>query len=125
MSSTPTPPDINLTLDSISAGPIPPPSDELQLAATLEKKDYEKEQQKILLLEQRQNLEGRGAWANRIFKILVAWLIAVVAVIALQGFQLGKFHLSDAVIIAFISTTTVNVLTLAYIVANYLFLKPK
>jgi hypothetical protein len=69
----------------------------------------------------RQRIKGRGDWGTRIFWIMVSWLAAVVIAVGLQGFGGWKFHLSDSVIIAFITTTTVNVIGLGYIVAKYFF----
>ena len=53
----------------------------------------------------------------------MAWLLCVLAVIFLQGFNTHQFHLSDSVLVTLIPTTTANVLGLVFIVAKYLFPK--
>jgi hypothetical protein len=55
---------------------------------------------------------------------MVAWLAIVVALVIAQGLGIRGFHLENPVLIAFIGSTTVNVLGLGYIVVNYLFGKP-
>lgn len=52
---------------------------------------------------------------------MVGWLLSVILCLAFEGLHLWGFHLSDAVVIAFITTTTVNVIGLGYIVAKFFF----
>lgn len=69
------------------------------------------------------DLRQRKEYANKIFYLIVAWLIVLLGVLLLQGF--GKtddgFSLSDSVLLAFIGGTTVNVLGIFVIVAKYIF----
>jgi hypothetical protein len=115
---------VNPTLDSI----VPAPrdrSDRSELYLNLETKWVELERQKLLNEELSRNIQERSAWAKRVFALLIAWLITVIAVLFCQGFAQTKFHLDNSVLITFITTTTLNVVSLGYIVANYLFPKPK
>jgi len=68
----------------------------------------------------------RKKYANRLFWLVVGWLIAVLVFIALAGFKIKGFTLSDKVIIAFITSTTINVIGLFLVPARWLFpSKPK
>lgn len=70
-----------------------------------------------------QDIQARRKWGERVFWLLVGWLVTVFVAFVFQGFGWFHFHVSDSVLIALISTTTANVLSLGYIVANYLFPK--
>ncbi len=115
-------PPTGLTVDSIVEAPIVETQD---AATSVSLEELTLENQWLINAELRANIQRRQTWANRIFWLIVGWLVSVIAAVVCQGFGLREFHLDDSVIIAFISTTTVNVLTLGYIVANYLFPKPK
>jgi hypothetical protein len=65
----------------------------------------------------------RPVWATRLLRVSVAWLVAVFCLVALQGFGGSVFHLSDPVIIAFITTTTLNALTSLAVVVKFIFPK--
>jgi hypothetical protein len=131
MSSKPSGKQNDLTLDSIAPPAVAPSSPASEAIETLEKKELDQAQKLDLLKkqlgiqEQMDNIQGRGSWGSRIFWILLGWLIAVIACIGMQAFHAWGFHLSDPVLIAFISTTTVNVLGLGYIVARHFFQQPK
>ncbi|MGO9678886.1 MAG: hypothetical protein ACLPW4_16705 [Candidatus Sulfotelmatobacter sp.] len=93
---------------------------------------YELEKQKLqlekLTLDNaalRQDTAHRDRWGKRLFPLCAGWLVAVVVVLTLEGFHIYGFHLDNAVLIAFIGTTTVDVLGLGYIVVNYLFPRPQ
>lgn len=100
------------------------------------------EEEKAEILKQ-DRLE-RQKYAKYLFKLVCAWLLGVYSIIILGGLSastiridvddiphleridgLPKFELSDTVLLALIGGTTVNVLGLFIIVANYLFPKPK
>ncbi|MBV4514935.1 hypothetical protein [Pseudomonas kurunegalensis] len=108
------------------------PLDEIQLR-TLTAKVDDLEQQ---LKERRQLHKLRKRHSSRLFRLTVAWVSLVWLVVLLQGFGqwftplfLGfsyiKFHLSDTVAVAFITSTTATVLGLYGIAAYWLFGKPK
>lgn len=63
----------------------------------------------------------RVSYTGRIFWLVVAWLACVVACVVLSGFQLWGFRLPESVLIAFITSTTVNVVGLFVLVAKWMF----
>lgn len=68
-------------------------------------------------------MEARKEYANKIFYLIISWLIGMVILLLLSGFG-GKsewFKMADSVLIALITTTTASVLGLFVIVANYFF----
>jgi hypothetical protein len=109
------------------------PLDAIQLR-TLTAKVEDLEQQ---LKERRQLHKLRKRHSSRLFRLTVAWVSLVWLVILLQGFKQWftpfpldgfehlPFHLTDAVAIAFITSTTATVLGLYGIAAYWLFGKPK
>lgn len=70
-------------------------------------------------VEKAENILQRGIYSKCLFFVLVLWLIAILTVFILIGF--GTLHYGDNVIIAFITTTTINVIGIYLIVARYLF----
>lgn len=69
----------------------------------------------------RQNIDERKHYANHLFWFLVGHMILVFLILFFTGFVSFGFLLSDSVIIALITTTTANVLTMFYFVVKYLF----
>jgi uncharacterized membrane protein len=69
---------------------------------------------------QRERRETQKTYIPRLFRLIVAWHIVVVAFVFLTA--IGVFHLSD-VLIAFITSTTVSVLGLFGVVARWLYSK--
>ncbi|HTJ13499.1 MAG TPA: hypothetical protein VL547_15800 [Dinghuibacter sp.] len=67
--------------------------------------------------------KARKTHSLLIFVMVFFWLVSVVALLALSG--LGILCLSDKVLITLLTTTTINVIGLLVIVANYLFNKNK
>lgn len=126
MSSTPEQKPVDLGVADIVAPPIPSPApaDE-NLLYELEVRQAELDKAHLANEAFRRDMMDRGKWGSRVFWLLAFWLLALVGVMILQGFQLHGFRLDKSIIITFITTTTVNVLSLGYIVANYLFPKPK
>jgi hypothetical protein len=75
-----------------------------------------------------QDIAERKKYAGFFFCLSCAWLVAIVAILMLQGFGSlsfwkAPFKLSDSIVLAMIGSTTINVLGILYIVANYLFPK--
>lgn len=110
-------------LSSVSAPPIIDGPADVTLAED-EQRWFSRERKRVELLGLINDLEARRKWGERVFWLLVGWLIADFLCVCFQGFTYNGFHVSDPIIIALITTTTVNVLGLGYIVANYLFPKP-
>lgn len=65
----------------------------------------------------------RNEYVPKLFNLIVIWLLFVAFCVLATGF--GLMRLSDAVLIAFITTTTATVIALFVIVANWLFPKQK
>jgi hypothetical protein len=97
-----TPPDLSLDLE------------EHKLAFQLECLEQE-------LKELRETHGLRVSYTGRIFWLVVAWLTCVVVCVMFSGFRYHEFRLSDSVIIAFITSTTVNVVGLFVLVAKWMF----
>jgi hypothetical protein len=88
-----------------------------------EQEELEAEHKKLELVGKRQDIEARKSYANKVFKLVCGWLSAMILLVTLSGFgsRSGWFQLSDSTLIALITTTTISVLGLFTIVANYLF----
>jgi hypothetical protein len=68
-------------------------------------------------------VRSRKTYANKIFCLIVCWLVAIGAVLLLSGFHAYGFDLDTNVLLALIGGTTLNVLGIFTIVANFLFPK--
>lgn len=92
-----------------------------------EKFDYDAEQDKKIkdlhIEGLKQDIKERKDYANKIFKLISFWLVAVLVILILQGCDCAYFELSDQVLITLLGGTTINVLGLFVIVASYLFPK--
>ncbi len=112
-----------LGLDSISA---PENISEIPDSQTeLESKTLESEELKARIAKLNQDIKLRKKYSGKLYWLISIWLIAIFALLLLQGF-LGRtdvFMLSDKVLITIIGGTTINVLGLFAIVANYIFPK--
>ncbi len=71
----------------------------------------------------KQDIEHRKLYSGRIFMFVSVWVLLVMFAVFAQGWSFGQFQLSDKVLMTLIGGTTVNVLGLFAIVANYLFPK--
>jgi hypothetical protein len=117
-----------LTVDSIVAtapaiplhGPVAG-----ELFYELEKQKLEIERLTLVNAGVRQDAAHRHNWGKNLFPVCAGWIVTVAAILVLEGFHVRGFHLDNSVLIAFIGTTTANVLGLGYIVVNYLFPKPQ
>lgn len=67
----------------------------------------------------KQDREQRKYFSTWIFGVVCAYLLIVLVLLYLTGFSLTR--LSDTVLVALLTTTTVNVIGLLVIVARYLF----
>ena len=71
-----------------------------------------------------QDITERKKYANRSFWLVVGWIVAIFAIIVLQGFSAKTgFSISDTVLMTLIGGTTINILGIFIVVANYLFPK--
>lgn len=112
-----------LGLDSISA--LEGISETPDSQTALESRTLESEELKARVAKLNQDISLRKEYSGKLYRLISIWLIAMFALLLLQGF-LGKtdvFMLSDKVLITIIGGTTINVLGLFAIVANYIFPK--
>ena len=72
-----------------------------------------------------QNIENRKKYGYLIYLLVIGWLVILSTILFFHGFNVGDFTLSDGVLIALITGTTVKVIGLLAIIVNYLFPKPK
>jgi hypothetical protein len=84
---------------------------------------YQDQYDAIALVNLDQNIHARRRYSFRIFLVTSGWLFSVVSILVFVGLE--KLKLSDAVLIALLGTTTVNVLGFFVIVIQYLFNKDK
>jgi hypothetical protein len=82
---------------------------------------YEEESLKQELLESKDTHNLRLSYTTRIFILVCTWLAFVVISVYLTGFKSLNFSLSDKVLIAFITSTTISVLGLFIVVAKWMF----
>ena len=91
------------------------------LRLTAEKAILEVEGLKIDLARA-QNLHRVRKWyLGLLFGLTVLWLAMVVVFVFFAGFRYGNFVLSDSVLVAFITSTTVSVLGLFHFAAKWLY----
>lgn len=116
-------------VEKIVAEEVPPdaPADEASERAYFQRRERE-----LRLRRRAQDLRQRDQFATSIFQLVVVWLLAVFALIVfdglggVQGFGAAryfriKFNISDQVIIALVSGTTVNIIAIFVIVVRNLF----
>ncbi len=111
----------DITLENVAAdfAATPPTA-----AASQEKEFFEHSRARLLLEGLGQDLLERKKYAHRIYCLVMGWLVAMLGLMACEGFGSRiRFQLSDSIILAAIGATTVNVLGMLYVVANYLFPK--
>ena len=73
--------------------------------------------------EKLSEITARESYASKIFWTLIAWLIGVYALIILVGLE--TLTISDSVLIALVTSTTINVIGLFGFVMRYLFHRRK
>lgn len=120
---------------------IPPPSKEGSAddptldESALEKQytlDLKKNREILELQNFQQDIEARSEYANKLYRLIRWWLIGIGVLILLQGLTVDvpsrfkdylpiSFSLSDKVLIAILTGTTVNILGLFLVVARYFY----
>jgi len=95
-------------------------------AVKAEARDLDEQRQILELRSLGQDIGERRKYANRSFNLIVSWLAIVLYIVLAQGFGVGlfnygRFALSDAVLIALITTTTGSIIGIVLIVMRYLF----
>lgn len=97
--------------------------------STLERLKITQDQAKLDIKVRQQELDQendnhdlRKNYANKIFWLISTWLFCVISVLIASGLEIyTQFHLPNYVLIAFVITTTINVLGLFAIVAKWMF----
>lgn len=85
-------------------------------------KDYlEGEKKRALLVGLIQDIQQRKEFGNKIYWLIVFWVIGILVLLSCQGVGVFDFNLSDKVLITLIGGTTLNVLGIFVIVAKYFF----
>ncbi len=84
---------------------------------------YDEEEKRIRLKGIQQDIDERKKYAKYVFLYLFLWSTALFVFIYLNGFDI--INVSDKIIITLLTSTTIKVLGLAYLVINYLFPKNK
>jgi hypothetical protein len=107
----------NVSLDSIVAPVLPKPSRKVQKLTELEEKIYAAHTAGLL-----QDIGERKLYALKIYHLTVAWLLVLAIFVLLHGWQnhLG-LYISERIMLALITSTTIEVMGLFVIVARYLF----
>ena len=72
----------------------------------------------------RQDREQRRKYSDKIFWFLCVFLFFVGLIVLLSGFESCGFKLSDGVLIALLTTSSANVISIFVIVVHYLFNVP-
>ncbi|GAB3931931.1 hypothetical protein [Larkinella terrae] len=80
---------------------------------------YDQEERRTRLLGLTQDIQERKKFAQRIFWMVVMWLFVILGIIIAEGLHL--LDIPQAVTIALIGSTTINVTAFFVIVTKYLF----
>jgi hypothetical protein len=124
LGEAPVKPEGPADLSKISApsnvSPVPQPE------TNAERVDLDNQRRKVEVEGLRQDTAERKMYARHFFILSCAWICIITAILLLQGFGsfwYGRFpfKLSEPVVLAVIGSTTVNILGILYVVANYLF----
>lgn len=97
------------------------PESPLEIDLPEHKLFFEVESLKQGLKETQDTHALRLGYAEKIFRLVAAWLLVVVIAVFFAGFSLLGFNLSDKVMIAFITSTNVTVVGLFVVVAKWMF----
>ncbi len=89
----------------------------------LEKQALELQLLKAQIRKFEDDNEGRREFSRNIFAVTVVWMFLVLMIVIQCA--VGKWRLSDSVLVALITTTTATVIGIFIIVANYLFNREK
>lgn len=79
------------------------------------------------LADRQQDRKLRKIFADRIYRLAKTWIVSMILMLGVQGIVplTNWFHLSDQVLMVALGSTTVTVVGILHVVANYLFPKDK
>ena len=97
--------------------PLQQPDSQTQASLLQAQSDQAFNQQHIN--DRRQDRAERKIYASKLFWLVACWMLAVFSILLLQGFKV--FQLENTVLVALLSTTSVNMIGLFVIVTKYLF----
>lgn len=104
------------TIDSIKPT-LPTPTRQVRKLSELEEEFYKAHTEGL-----RQDIQERKLYATRIYVLTVAWLVGLGVIVALHGWRSHSgFDISERIILALITSATIEVIGLFVIVAKYLF----
>jgi hypothetical protein len=119
---SPAAPPLDLTAIQETADP---PKNEPEAKA--EKQSFEEAKQALALEDFANEIKARREFANRIFTFMIVWMVVMVVLVVGDAVTIPyfgayiSFHLSDAVLITLVTTTTATVVSVFLIVAKYLY----
>lgn len=76
---------------------------------------------KLQLKDYEQDIAAKKEYAQKIFNLVLGWLIFIGVIVFLNGFFPFFYKLSDKVLIVLISTTTINIISILIIIMKYIF----
>lgn len=99
--------------------------DFLKTAEDTPKDDIGKRLKEEDIAGRKQDREQRLAFGNKIYLLACFFLAAVFIILCLSGFRLWGFWLSDTVLVALLSSTTIDIIGLLTIMAAYYYKSKK
>ena len=97
------------------------PEPQLRLPLETQARQFEWSEELQARLEAVQTHDMRMKYFKYLFRLALLWIVFTGSVIMAAAWQLWGFHLSDKVLMTFITATTADVLALFLIVAKWLF----
>jgi hypothetical protein len=110
-------------LERIAAQVLPKIPDDPDPHTEEEIDDLDAQQRKLFLADLQQDIDLRREFAGKIYWLVIIWVLAILAIVVLQGFRICNFELSNSVLLALIGSSTLNIVGLLYVVTHYLFPK--
>ncbi len=86
-----------------------------------EEKDWDNEDKKADVYDKITNRILKIFFAVAVFFLVTCWIHEVLKIVFLQGYHTKSFNLSDSVLIALLTTTSINIFGYLLIVLKYLF----
>lgn len=96
-------------------------AEETEPDLSLDLKEHQIKSLQQELQEAQDTHKTRLKYVSRIFWLVCGWLVCVAFAVFFAGWSFKAFNLSDQVLIAFITSTTINVVGLFVVVAKWLF----